>query len=270
MPALWYLKKLKKNNTQILPVDSEINALFQLLQVEGKSNHNKHHFKKVLLTASGGALVNCSKEDLANVKAKEVLSHPNWKMGSRITVDSATLVNKAFEVVEAHYFFNIPYSMIDVTLHNESIIHALVQFSDNSFLASFYKPDMKIPISHALYYPKRFDASSGFSSGRSKNIFDEKKMFCCTFNKINYRRYPLFKVILNAALKKDNSLTILNAADEVSVDYFLKGKIEFGMINKVMKYLYKNYQPCRIRTINDVFYWDSWARERAKKYLEGK
>jgi len=263
-------KEAKKNHTQILPVDSEINALFQLLQIDGKSKVKKQHLEKVILTASGGAVANYSKKALLTVKAKEVLSHPNWKMGSRITVDSATLVNKAFEVIETRYFFDIPYSKIEVVLHGESIIHALIKFSDNNFLASFYKPDMKIPISHALFYPKRFNACTGCLNSKNKDIFAEKNTFCCTFSKVNYRKYPLFKVILNAALKKDNSLTILNACDEVGVDYFLKGKIEFKMIEKVMCYLFKNYPSRKIKTISDVFYWDKWAREKTKKYFEVK
>ncbi len=248
-------KEADKYRTQILPVDSEINALFQLITDKNKSGDE---FKKVYLTASGGALSGYSKKDLTKVKAKKVLAHPTWKMGKRITVDCATLVNKGFEVIETHFFFNIAYEKIAIVIHKESIVHALVECKDNTLLACLYPPDMKMPISFALYYPKRFNAA------KADNF---KKNISLSFAPISYSRYPLLRIILEAAKKEDNSLTILNACDEVAIDWFLKQRIGFTHIYKVMQYIYNRYPSHKIRKVDDVFYWDEWARTKTKEYL---
>lgn len=249
--------KAKRFKTQILPVDSEINALFQLIpEKEGFSKNSE--FSKVYLTASGGALSRYKKKDLEGVSIKDVLTHPTWSMGKRITVDSATLVNKGFEVIEAHNFFGIGLDKIHVVIHKESAIHALAEFKDNSLLACIYPPDMKMPISYALYYPRRFN------SGKNVNF---KSKFSLSFKPIDYSKYPLFKMILDAAKRKDNSLVILNACDEVAIDYFLKKKIKFTDIHKALRYIFKNYPRRKIKKINDVFFWDNWAREETEQYL---
>jgi len=259
-------KRAKSFNTQILPVDSEINALFQLINPSQSFGLGRmkvkprleDDFRKVYLTASGGALAGYSKSQLAKVGVKKVLDHPTWKMGKRVTVDSATLVNKGFEVIETHYFFGLDYSQIDIVLHKESAIHALIECKDNTLFACLYSPDMKMPISHALYYPKRFN---------SKEEVNFKSSFSYNFKPLDYKDYPLLKIILKAGEKKDNSLVILNAVDEVAIDYFLKSKIKFIDIYKVMTYFSKNYKSSKIKKIGDVFFWDDWARKKAKEYL---
>ncbi|MCK4912683.1 MAG: 1-deoxy-D-xylulose-5-phosphate reductoisomerase, partial [Candidatus Omnitrophica bacterium] len=199
-----------------------------------------------------------SKSKLAKVGVKKVLDHPTWKMGKRVTVDSATLVNKGFEVIETHYFFGLDYSQIGIVLHKESAIHALLECKDNTLFACLYPPDMKMPISYALYYPKRFD---------SKDEVNFKSSFSYNFKPLDYRDYPLLKIILQAGEKKDNSLVILNAVDEVAIDYFLRKKIKFIDIYKVMTYFSRNYKSSKIKRISDVFFWDNWAREKTKEYL---
>ncbi len=259
-------KRAKNFNTQILPVDSEINALFQLIKPSQSFGLNqtrakrgwRDDFRKVYLTASGGALAGYSKSKLAKVGVKKVLDHPTWKMGKRVTVDSATLVNKGFEVIETHYFFGLDYSQIGIVLHKESAIHALLECKDNTLFACLYPPDMKMPISYALYYPKRFD---------SKDEVNFKSSFSYNFKPLDYRDYPLLKIILQAGEKKDNSLVILNAVDEVAIDYFLRKKIKFIDIYKVMTYFSRNYKSSKIKRISDVFFWDNWAREKTKEYL---
>ncbi|MBU1122258.1 MAG: 1-deoxy-D-xylulose-5-phosphate reductoisomerase [Candidatus Omnitrophota bacterium] len=250
--GLFVFKLAKKFGTEIIPVDSEINALFQLF------NNIKRDFSKVYITASGGALIDYKKQDLKKIGIKEVLSHPNWRMGRRITVDCATLVNKAFEVIEVHRFFGVPYKEIGVTVHRESVFHALVEFKDSTVFSCCYPPDMKIPIAYALHYPRRAPSVRGGS-------FDKK--FSLSFEPVNYNRYPLFKMVLDAAGKDDNSLIILNACDETVVDYFLAGKIKFTDIYKVMNYIFSNYPSKRLRRIEDIFYWDQWARTKTKEYL---
>jgi 1-deoxy-D-xylulose-5-phosphate reductoisomerase len=241
-----------KFKTEIIPVDSEINALYQLFSKKDSD------FSKVYITASGGALIDYKKKDLKNVGIKEVLSHPNWRMGRRITVDSATLINKGFEVIETHRFFNMPYENIGVMIHRESQIHALVEFKDNTVFACCYPPDMRTPISFALYYPERCVCSSvsGFN-----------KKFSLSFEPVNYNKYPLFKMILEAAKKDDNSLIILNACDEIAVDYFLKNKIKFTDIYKTMNHMFTHYPAKKIKSVNDIFFWDDWARKKTQEYL---
>jgi len=252
--GLLVFNRAKKFNTQILPVDSEINALFQLIGASGCQDD----LRKVYLTASGGALAGYSKSRLAKVGVKKVLDHPTWKMGKRVTIDSATLVNKGFEVIETHYFFGLDYKKIDIVLHKESAIHAFLECKDNTLFACLYPPDMKIPISHALCYPKRLNSREGINFKRS---------FSYNFKPLNYKDYPLLKIILQAAKKGDNSLVILNAVDEVAIDYFLKKRIKFIDIYKVIERIFKNYESSKIKGVGDIFFWDDWARKKAEEYL---
>ncbi len=250
--------RARKFNTEILSVDSEINALFQLLEVDPLSRKSANNLRKVYLTASGGSLAGYRRKDLANVGVKEVLAHPNWKMGRRITVDSSTLVNKGFEVIEAHYFFGLPYEKIDIVIHKESFIHALVEYEDNTLLACLYAPDMKKPISFAFSYPRRFNFN------RKVNF---KHRFSYTFSPVVYKDYPLLKIVLEAAKRKDNSLVILNACDEIAVDRFLRGKIKFTTIHKALEYIFKHYPRHKVKSVNDVFFWDDWSRVKTREYL---
>lgn len=247
-------KRAESFNTQILPVDSEINALFQLIERGCRDD-----FRKVYLTASGGALAGCSRKELTKVGVRKVLAHPTWKMGKRVTIDSATLVNKGFEVVETHHFFGLPYDKIGIVLHKESAIHAFLECKDNTLFACLYPPDMKVPISHALYYPKRVN---------SKKEVNFKSSFSYSFRPLNYKDYPMLDIILRAAKREDNSLVILNAVDEIAIDYFLKGKIKFIDIYKVMAYIFRGYKSSAIKEIEDVFFWDNWARAKAEEYLK--
>lgn len=259
-------KRAKRFDTEILPVDSEINALFQLIghfrypapRIFDR-NRESNGLRKVYLTASGGALAGYSKAKLAKVGVKKVLDHPTWKMGRRVTVDSATLVNKGFEVVETHHFFGLSYRKIGIVLHRESAVHALLEYQDNTLFACLYSPDMKTPISHALYYPGRLN---------SRKEVNFKSSFSYNFQPINYRDYPLLKVILRAAEKEDNSLVVLNAADETAIDYFLRRRIRFIDIYKVMVHFSRNYESAKIGSIKDVFFWDDWTRKRTKEYLD--
>jgi len=251
-------KAARQFKVEIFSVDSEINAFFQLIKMRRRSRVHDS-YRKVYLTASGGALAGYKREDMARVGVKEVLAHPTWKMGKRITVDSATLVNKGFEAVETHLFFGLPYEKIDILIHKESNVHALVEYKDNALFACVYPPDMKIPISFTFYYPKRLDF------GCSVNF---KNSFSYSFAPVCYKKYPLLDIILRAAKRADNSLAILGACDEIAVDYFLKKKINFTDIYKVMEHIYSDYPSQKIKNIEDVFFWDNWGRMKAKEYLK--
>jgi 1-deoxy-D-xylulose-5-phosphate reductoisomerase len=251
-------KEALKYNTEILPVDSEINALFQILGHGRAADESAADIRSVYLTASGGALAGYRRNQLDKVSVGKVLAHPNWRMGKRITVDSATLINKGFEVVETKYFFNLKYEQIRVIVHKESVIHAMVEYNDNSLQACLYPPDMKIPISFTLFYPKRFKApeSSAF-----------KKESLCTFRPLRAGEYPLFDMVIEAAKKEDNALIALNACDEVVVDYFLGRKIKFLDMEKVIKSVMHDCPRCQVKTFKDILYWDNWGRLKTKERL---
>ncbi|MFA5337241.1 MAG: 1-deoxy-D-xylulose-5-phosphate reductoisomerase [Candidatus Omnitrophota bacterium] len=244
------LSKAKRFKAKILPVDSEINALFQL-------SASQNNFSKVYLTASGGALFDYKPKDLSRVYVKTVLSHPTWRMGRRITIDSATLVNKGFEVIESHRFFNLPYKNIGIVIHRESNVHAFVEFKDKTLFACMYPPDMRIPISFALSYPKRIDIPVPNFKGR----------LSLTFEPLKPKQFPLLDIILNGAKRGGNSLTVLNGCDEVAIEYFLSNKIKFTDIYKAMDYMFSHYKQAKLKTLDDVFYWDTWAKEKTKEYL---
>jgi 1-deoxy-D-xylulose-5-phosphate reductoisomerase len=247
------LKNALKFNTKIIPVDSEINALFRLFE------SNENEIEKVYITASGGPLLNYKQKDLKKITPKEVLLHPTWKMGKRITVDSATLLNKGFEVIETHRFFNLPFDKIDIVIHKESTIHALIKYKNGYIFACLYPPDMKIPILFALHYSEKYLFSQ-------KDIFN--KAFSLNFIPVKINNFPLLKIILEAAKREDNSLVILNACDEVAIDYFLKKKIKFHHLYKVMDYIFGCYPRKKINSVDEVFYWDKWARNKTKEYLK--
>ncbi|MCF7870610.1 MAG: 1-deoxy-D-xylulose-5-phosphate reductoisomerase [Candidatus Omnitrophica bacterium] len=256
--AKFIFKKAKKHNTEIIPVDSEINAIFQLLKF---TNLKQKDLEKIYITASGGALLNYDKKSLSKVSAAEVLNHPTWEMGQRITVDSATLVNKGFEVVEAHNFFNIDYEKIEILLHRQSLIHAMVKLNDQTCFSCLYPPDMKKPISFALFYPRR---KSLPDSGK------HKKEHSFSYRPVAYKKFPLLKIILDAAKRGDNSLIILNACDELVVNRFLDKKIKFIQIEKTLKKIFKIYPSKQVKSIKDVYFWDSWARKKTKEILGEK
>ncbi len=253
--AKFIFKKAKKYKTEIIPVDSEINAIFQLLKLP---NLNQKDLEKIYITASGGSLLNYDKNSLEKVTAAEVLNHPTWEMGKRITVDSATLVNKGFEVVEAHNFFNISYERIGILLDRQSLVHAMIELTDQTCFSCLYPPNMKNPISFALFYPKRMKLVTPAVN---------KKECSLPYQAICYHQFPLLGVILQAAKRDDNSLVILNACDEVVIDYFLNKRINFTQIEKILKKMFKIYPRKKIKSINDIYYWDQWARDKTKELL---
>lgn len=242
----------RRARTEIIPVDSEINALFQLIS-------RSDDYQRVYLTASGGALLNYTRKDLRRVNVGHVLNHPTWKMGKRVTVDSATLVNKGFEVVETHCFFNVPYDKIRIVLHRESMIHALVECGDGAFFACMYPPDMRMPLSYAFGYPRRVSVAKGL---------DIHKNFSFSFQPLDVRRFPLLTLILDAARRADNGLVVLNACDEVAIRYFLEKRVKFTDIFKAMEYVYCHYPRKRVASIDDVYAWDAWSREKTTEFLE--
>lgn len=249
-------EQARRYNSEVIPVDSEINALFQLL-----SFASKEYLKKVYLTASGGSLFNCSEKHLRKITLKDVLQHPTWQMGRRITVDSATLINKGFEVIETRHFFSLDYKMIDVVIHRESKVHALVELKDGITFSCLYNADMRIPIGHAFYHPER-------KPFLKKNCLPILQKLNFSFHPVDLKRFPLLKIVLEAARREDNSLVVINACDEVAIDYFLKKRVSFLSIYKAIEYIFSKYERAKLSTLEEILFWDNWARVKTKEYLE--
>jgi 1-deoxy-D-xylulose-5-phosphate reductoisomerase len=229
-------KLINENDVQLIPVDSEHNAIFQCLVGERISNVNK-----LILTASGGPFLNKDKSELENVSVEEALKHPNWKMGNKITIDSATLMNKGLEVIEAHWLFGLPVEKIKVVIHPQSIIHSMVEFVDGSIKAQLGVPDMKIPIQYALTYPDRVKASYG--------ELDFTKIGQFTFLEPDLEKFECLKIAYEVAKLGGTYPTVLNAANEIAVDLFLNRKIKFTEIPKIIKNRLMHINPSLTLTL---------------------
>ena len=248
------IREAKRHNARIIPVDSEQSAIFQCL--EGR---DKNELKGVYLTASGGALRKVKKSLFAKISLKEVLSHPRWKMGKKITVDSATLMNKGFEVIEAHRLFEIPLDKIQVIIHPEAIIHSMVEFQDGAVLAQLGIPDMRLPIQYALTYPERMD--SGI-----KRI-DFLKVAQLTFEKPDQNKFPALRLAMHAGRQGGTLPCVLNAANEEAVEAFLMGRINFSKIYDVVEKVVRNHTLRQNPDLSDILAADQWAREEARRIL---
>jgi len=227
-------KLCKKHNAEIIPVDSEHSAIFQCLVGE-----NANAINKLILTASGGPFLNLDKEKLNNVTVEEALNHPNWKMGNKITIDSASLMNKGLEVIEAHWLFGLPKEKIEIVVHPQSIIHSMVEFIDGSIKAQLGLPDMRLPIQYALTYPERIQNNlTRTDIAATKNL---------TFFKPDFNKFECLKLAYTALEAGGTSPCILNAANEVAVDKFLQGRIKFShipvMINKALDKIVNHFTP---------------------------
>ena len=238
-----------KHQVTIIPIDSEHSAIFQCL----KGNLNKE-VKKIVLTASGGSFRDKSRAELKTVTVQEALKHPNWTMGAKITIDSATMMNKGLEVIEAHHLFQIPYQNIEVILHPESIIHSLVEFVDNSWLAQLGSADMMVPIQYALTYPKRFPLEI-------QEKLDLIKQKSLNFQAMSFERFPLLKLAYEVGLKGGNLPAIMNGANEAAVALFLEEKISFLMIEKLVKKTTTELEYLRTPSLKEIIASDQRARD---------
>ena len=252
-----FIKKTSKNKVSVIPIDSEHSAIFQC--INGTDNHK---IKKIILTASGGPFLHYLAEKLKKVTISEALNHPNWKMGPKITIDSATLMNKGLEVIEAHWLFGIDANRIDVVIHPESIIHSMVEFVDTSIIAQMGMPDMRVPISYALNYPERVPTDLP-----SLNLSKQKPL---TFIGPDYKRFPCLKYAFNALHIGKTMPAVLNAANEIAVQAFLNGSIPFIGIPKIIQKTMKKHKPEKLMKIADIIKADKWAREEAKKLCSQK
>jgi 1-deoxy-D-xylulose-5-phosphate reductoisomerase len=242
----------KKSGAELIPVDSEHSAIFQCIQ-----STPRKQIKKLILTASGGAFYRRQGE-LDKVTVKEALNHPTWKMGNKITIDCATLMNKGLEAIEAHHLFGIPMEDIDIVVHPQSIIHSLVEFSDGAMLAQLSHPDMRLPIQYALTYPDRLPTPL-----KTLNLADVQKL---EFYKPDFHRFPCLSLALSAGKRGGTWPAVLNGANEVAVRSFIEEKISFLDIPRIIRLVLAAYRPGKgadIATLDRILEADRWAREKA-------
>lgn len=211
----------KEKGVSIVPIDSEHSAVWQALNYDFDKP-----FKRIILTASGGAFRDFSIKEIENAKASDALKHPNWQMGNKITIDSATMVNKAFEVIEAKWLYKTTFDKIDVIIHRESIIHSMVEFSDTSTIAQMSYPNMELPIQIALLYPERYN-----SGMKSLNFAEIGKL---SFEQLDNKKYPCFSLVVNAGKKGGCYPAVANGANDLAVKYYLQGKIKYLDIYKAI------------------------------------
>jgi 1-deoxy-D-xylulose-5-phosphate reductoisomerase len=251
------MEEAKRNHVQILPVDSEHSAIFQALL-----GHQREDVHRLLLTASGGPFLNFPLSRLHDVTVKEALNHPHWEMGKKITIDSASLMNKGLEVIEAHWLFDVPVEKIAVLIHPQSVVHSMVEYIDGSMVAQMGIADMRIPISYALSFPERLNLNLP--------SLDLTKSAGLTFSHPDPERFPCLKLAYQSIEIGETMPAILNATNEVAVGAFLEGSIKFTNIPSLLRRVMEEHEVKPVRTIEDILKADHWARERARALLEGR
>ena len=253
--AYKFLKnEIEKHKAELIPVDSEHSAIFQCLQ--GRADNE---IKRIILTSSGGPFRHRKKDELKNIKAKDALAHPTWKMGAKITVDSASLMNKGFEVIEAVRLFNVKPEQVKVIVHPQSIMHSAVEYTDNSVIAQMGAPDMRTCIQYAITYPDRMPSYA--------NALDFAKLGSLTFEEPDVDTFSLLPLAFYAIEQDGVIPTVLNASDEIAVKYFLEDKIGFTDIFNVVESVVKGYKNIVDPTLDDILNADKEARELTKKII---
>ncbi|NJJ37736.1 1-deoxy-D-xylulose-5-phosphate reductoisomerase [Paenibacillus apii] len=241
----------RRKGVNLLPIDSEHSAIFQCLNGE-----NVEDIASITLTASGGSFRDLTREQLQGVTVEDALRHPNWAMGAKITIDSATMVNKGLEVIEAHWLFGLPYEQINVLLHPESIIHSFVEFRDSSIIAQLGNPDMRVPIQYALTYPRRLE-----SPAQRLSLAQAGRL---TFREMDFARYPALKLAIECGKVGGTATTAFNAANEVAVARFLRRDIPFVRIEEILEKVLERHTPESHPDLEQIEECDRAARELAQ------
>ena len=251
------MNEAKQNHAEILPVDSEHSAIFQSLL-----GHQKEDIHRLILTASGGPFLNLPTKRLHEVTVKEALNHPHWEMGKKVTIDSASLMNKGLEVIEAHWLFNIPVEKIMVQIHPQSVVHSMVEYIDGSIVAQMGIADMRIPISYALSFPHRLPLNL--------SPLDLSQIGGLTFFPPDQERFPCLRLAYRSIEIGETMPAILNAANEIAVNAFLEGSLKFTDVPLLLQRVMEEHEVKSVHTIEDILRADQWARERSKAILEGR
>jgi len=249
------MEEAKRRGVAVLPVDSEHSAILQCLQ-----GHARDDVRRVILTASGGPFKDFSHEEMEKATPEQALKHPNWNMGPKITVDSATLMNKGLELIEAKWLFKLDIHQIHILIHPQSVVHSMVEYRDGSIIAQLGIPDMVTPISYALSYPRHVDTPL--------RPLDLEEVGTLRFMKADTRKFRCLELALRAAEIGDSMPAVLNGANEVAVDLFLKGRIGFLQIPSLIERTMDAHRPFVIDRIEKVMEADAWARERAADFAD--
>jgi 1-deoxy-D-xylulose-5-phosphate reductoisomerase len=247
------LREAKKTNSQIIPIDSEHSAIFQVLNGE-----KKKRIKKIILTASGGPFRTFSLDEMETVTVKDALKHPNWEMGAKITIDSSTMMNKGLEYIEAKWLFGLN-TPVEIIVHAQSIIHSMIEFVDTSILAQLGIPDMRVPIAYALTYPDRFECDLP--------SLDLTTMGNLTFEAPDFERFPCLGLAIDAMEIGKTMPAVLNAANEIAVQAFLEELISYKDIAELIRMVMQNHNPSPLKELQDVLIADRWAREETTKLV---
>jgi 1-deoxy-D-xylulose-5-phosphate reductoisomerase len=250
------VREASLHHAQILPIDSEHSAIWQCLQGEESKP------QRLFLTASGGPFYHYSKSQLAKVTPEQALRHPVWKMGRKVTIDSATLMNKGLEVIEARWLFSFPFDSIEILIHPQSIIHSMVEFTDGSLKAQLSWPDMRLPIQYALSYPRRW-------SNPELPRLDWNKINSLNFEPVDYDRFPCLKLAVDAGKSGGTYPAVLCAADEVAVELFLSHGISFTDIAKIVQKTLEQHRNISQPSLEEILAADDWARECATRFSLG-
>ena len=250
------VREARLHRAQILPIDSEHSAIWQCLQGE----ENKP--QRLFLTASGGPFYHYSHSQLAEVTPEQALQHPVWKMGRKVTIDSATLMNKGLEIIEAHWLFSFPFDSIEIVMHPQSIVHSMVEFMDGSLKAQLSWPDMRLPIQYALSYPRRW-------LNPELPRLDWNKISSLNFEHVDYERFPCLKLAMDAGKSGGTYPAVLCAADEVAVELFLSHRISFTDIAKNVQKTLEQHRNTPQPSLEEILAADAWARECATRFSFG-
>jgi 1-deoxy-D-xylulose-5-phosphate reductoisomerase len=248
-------QRANKKRVKIIPVDSEHSAIFQCLEGSGREN-----LRRIILTASGGPFLNFTPNQLKRVSLDQTLRHPNWKMGKKITIDSASMMNKGLEVIEAKWLFNVDINAIDVLIHPQSIIHSMVEFIDGAYLAQMGVPDMRIPIAYALTYPERI-----MNDLPSLNLIKTGNL---EFYKPDIKKFPCLDIAYRAGICGGTAPVVLNAADEIAVSAFMKKKIRFMDLPVIIEKVLTLHRVMNNPSLDDILQADLWARRETEKIIE--
>ena len=255
MAGALVMEEVKRYQTRLLPVDSEHNAIFQALE-----GHRRKDLKRILLTASGGPFLNMPKEQLESVTPAQALAHPNWEMGAKITIDSATMMNKGLEVIEAKWLFEVAVENIDVHIHPQSIVHSMVEYVDGSVIAQMGMPDMRVPIAYALAYPERLKLDFP-----TLDFFSVQTL---TFQEPDLSRFPCLDLAFNACKAGGTMPAVLNASNEVAVQAFLDKRIPFLGIARLVDRVMQEHELAPAKELQAILAADTWARQRTEEIID--
>jgi len=255
------MNTVQQNGAQILPVDSEHNAIFQSMPAGFVPGHDlPASVSSVVLTASGGPFLNSPLSEFPSITPEQAVAHPKWSMGRKISVDSATMMNKVLEVIEAHYLFSVPVSGIEVLIHPQSVVHSMVRYHDGSVISQMGMPDMKIPIAHCLAWPTRIK-----SMAQPLNLFTSSPL---TFQTLCCQRYPCFTLINSVVAAGQSAMIVLNAANEIAVAAFLEKRISYDNIFRLIDSVLQNIAVSTVNNIDDVLAIDARARALSVQNLK--